>query len=63
MNKPGLSKPGTGGYLLSGNSAEDKHQEDQFKLKARIGINVIVIKEAQTTSYWKQTQYKAGLGI
>lgn len=59
MNKPGLSKPGTGASCFL-ETAEGKHQEDQFKLKVRIGI---VVKEAQTTSYWKKTQYKAGLGI
>lgn len=62
MNKPGLSKPGTGASCFL-ETAKGKHQKDQFKLKVRIGIDVIVVKEAQTTSYWKKTQYKAGLGI
>jgi len=47
VKKPDLSKPVTETWLLSGNTSKDKHQEDLlFKLKVRIGTNIMVVKDA-----------------
>lgn len=46
MKKPGLSKPVTERWLLSGKTSKDKHQEELFELKVRTGPNIMVVKEA-----------------